>query len=163
MSLLSKTHSQTVSSCSTVMALLYIPVSELVCCTFSTILICPFLIQRIYLSPRSLFLLASSNFLATCIYILFADHSSTSFTYKCTCSKYTSKEGLKLFRLLTMELCFVKKCITGFRSAQCNIHDLSHYMRPCNSCVVSLMWDYSLMYGWPWKHQYQHTSSLVKG
>ena len=39
-SLLSKTHSH--SSCSTVMVLLCIPVSELVSCTFSTIPICPF-------------------------------------------------------------------------------------------------------------------------
>ena len=120
------------SSCSTVMALLRIPVSELVSCTFSTIPICLFLIKRIFhLLVSTLFLLASSNFLATCIYIFFADHSSTSFTYKCTCSKYTSKEGLELFRLPTMELCFVKKCITGSRSALCNMHDLSHYMRPC--------------------------------
>ena len=141
------------SSCSTVMALLCIPVSELVSCTFSTIPICPFLIQS-HLLVSTLFLLASSNFLATCIYIFFADHSSTSFTYKCTCSKYTSKEGLELFRLPTMELCFVKKLMyTGSRSAQCNMHDLSHYIRPCNSYVVALMWDYSLMYGWPWKHQ----------
>ena len=43
-SLLSKTHSH--SSCSTVMALLCILVSELVSCTFSTIpILCPFLIQ----------------------------------------------------------------------------------------------------------------------
>ena len=34
-------------SCSTAMALLCTPVSELVSCTFSTISICPFLIQRI--------------------------------------------------------------------------------------------------------------------
>ena len=143
------------SSCSTVMALLCIPVSELVSCTFSTIPIC---------SSKNFFI-----YFFTCIqqlfsiYIFFADHRSTSLTYKCTCSKYTSKEGLELFRLPTMELCFVKKCITRSRSAQCNMHDLLHYMRPCNSYVVALMWDYSLMYGWPWKHQYRHTSSLVKG
>ena len=144
------------SSCSTVMALLCIPVSELVSCNF---FYNP-LFEFFHLLVSTLFLLASSNFLATCIYIFFADHSSTSFTYKCTCSKYTSKEGRELFRLPTMELCFVKKFITESRSAQCNMHDLSHYMRPC---VVALMWDYSLMYGWPWKHQYRHTSSLVKG
>ena len=70
-----------------------------------------------------------------------------------------------------MELCFVKKkCVTGSRvpSATCmthHMHDLSHYMRPCNIhvYVVALMWDYSLMYGWPWKHQYRRTDSLVKG
>ena len=131
------------SSCSTVIVLLCIQVSELVSCTFSTIPgpICPFLIKRIFhLLVSTLFLLASSNFLTTCIYIFFADHSSTSFTYKCTCSKYTSKEGLELFRLPTMELCFVKICITGSRSAQCNMHDLSHYMRLCNSYVVALMY-----------------------
>ena len=27
------------------------------------------------------------------------------------------------------------------------MHDLSHYMKPCNSYVVALMWDYSLMQG----------------
>ena len=119
------------SSCSTVMALLCIPVSELVSCTFSTIPICPFLIQRIFSFTclHTFFTCIQQLF---SIYIFFADHRSTSFTYKCTCSKYTSKEGLELFRLPTMELCFVKKCITGSRSAQCNMHDLSHYMRPCN-------------------------------
>ena len=138
------------SSCSTVMALLCIPVSELVSCTCSTIPICPFLIHS-FTCLHSFF---------TCIQQLFSySLQSTSFTYKCTCSKYTSKEGLELFRLPTMELCFVKKCITGSRSAQCNMHDLSHYMRPCNSYVVALMWDYILMYGWPWKHQYRHTRS----
>ena len=120
------------SSCSTVMALLCIPVSELVSCTFSTIPICPFLIQR-HLLVSTLFLLASSNFLATCIYIFFADHSSTSFTYKCTCSKYTSKEGLELFRLPTMELCFVKNVLQDLRvpSATC----MTYHMRPCSSSL----------------------------
>ena len=28
--------------------------------------------------------------------------------------------------------------------------------------VVALMWDYSLMYDWPWKHQYRRTGDLVK-
>ena len=46
-----------------------------------------------------------------------------------TCSKYTSKEGLELLRLLTVVLCFVKKSVTGSRSALCNMHDLAHYMR----------------------------------
>ena len=147
------------SSCSTVMALLCIPVSELVSCTFSTIPICPFLIQRIFSFTclHSFFTCIQQHFSYMCIYIFFADHSSTSFTYKCTCSKYTSKKGLKLFRLPTMELCFVKS-ITGSRSAQCNMHDLSHYRRPCNSYVVALMWDYSLcMAG------HGNISSLVKG
>ena len=126
-------------SCSTVMALLCTPVSELVSCTFSTIH--TFLI---HLLVTTLSLLASSKFLDS----LQTIYSSTSFTYKCTCSKCTSKEGLELFRLLTMELCFVKKYVAGSWSALCNIHDLSHYMRPCMHVVV-LMWDYSLMYGWP--------------
>ena len=144
------------------MALLCIPVSELVSCTFSTIPICPFLIQRIFS-----FTCLHSYF--TCIQQLFSymyihDSLQTIAALALpTCSKYTSKEGLELFRLPTMELCFVKKCFTGSRSAQYNMHDLSHYMRPCNSCVVALMWDYSLMYGWPWKHQYRRTSNLVKG
>ena len=38
----------TVHACSTVMALLCIPVSKLVSFAFSTIPICPFLIQRIF-------------------------------------------------------------------------------------------------------------------
>ena len=43
--------------------------------------------------------------------------------------KYTSKEGLELFRLLTMELCFVKNVLQdlGVPCATCMIH----YMRPC--------------------------------
>ena len=59
-----------------------------------------------------------------------------------TCSKYTSKGGMELFRLLTMELCFVNKCVTGPGSALV-----------CRGLVCSSL-DYSLMYGWPWKHQY---------
>ena len=119
-------------SCSTVMALLCTPVSELVSCTFSTIPICPFL-EFFHLLVSTLFLLTSSKFLIIISYMYIHVHESLqtiaalySFTYKCTCSKYTSKEGLELFRLLTMELCFVKKCVTGTRSALCNIHDLYH-------------------------------------
>ena len=63
-----------------------------------------------------------------------------SFTYKCTCSKYTSKEGLELFGLLTMELCFIKKCVTESRSALCNMHDLYHITGGlvCSSLDVGL-------------------------
>ena len=116
-------------SCITVMALLCTPVSELVSCTFSIYVL--FYFKDLLVS--TLFLLASSNFhVATCIYMyMILCRPWQRFTYKCTCSKYTSKEGLELFRLLTMELCFLKICVTGSRSALCNMHDLSHYMRPC--------------------------------
>ena len=128
------------SSCNAVMALLCIPVSKLVSCAFSTIPICPFSIQRIFS-----FTCLHSFF--TCVQQLFSymyihDYLQTIAALALpTCSKCISKEGLELFGLPTMELCFVKKCITGSRSAQCNMHDLSHYMRPCNSYVVALMWD----------------------
>ena len=138
MSLLSKTQSH--SSCSTVMALLYAyQYLSLFSVLFVQSLYVPFF-QRIFSCTclHSFCTCIQQLFSYMCIYIFFAD---TSFTYKCTCSKYTSKEGLEL---LTMEFCFVKKCITGSRSAQCNMHDLSYYMRPCNSYVVALMWDYSL-------------------
>ena len=57
--------------------------------------------------------------------------------------KYTSKEGLELLRLLTINgvLLHKKMCVAGSRIALCNT---SHEAL----CVVSSMCDYSLMYGW---------------
>ena len=98
---------------STVMALLRTPVSELVSCTFSTIPISPFLIQRIFhLLVSTPFLLASSKISYMYIHIHDALQTIAALALP-TCSKYTSKEGLELLRLLTMELCFVKKSVTG--------------------------------------------------
>ena len=101
------------------MALLCIPVSRLVSCTFSTIPICPFL-EFFHLLVSALFLLA--NYL----YMLLLDYISnfiSSFTY----------QGLELMRLLTVELCSIKMCVAGSRSVLCNINarDPSHYMRHC--------------------------------
>ena len=97
------------------MALSCIPVPRLVSCTFSTIPICPFLIQRFFhLLVSTLFLLASSKLhVATCF---FKDYniSATLSAALPTCPiKYTSKKGLELMRLLTVELCSIKMCVAG--------------------------------------------------
>ena len=58
-----------------------------------------------------------------------------------------------------MELCFVKKmCLQdlGVPCAICTTYHITHEAL----YVVALM---CLMYGWPWKYQYRHTGSLVKG
>ena len=94
------------SSWSTVTALLCIPVPRLVSCTFSTIPICPFLIQRI--------------FSFTCLHPFFTCIQQITCSYMLLCGlyqqlylqlylKYTSKRGLELMRLLTVELCSIKK------------------------------------------------------
>ena len=68
--------------CSTVMALLCIPVSELVSCTF---------LQSLYEFKECFHLLISTFF--TCI------------------QQILREEGLELLRLLTMELCLVKNVL----------------------------------------------------
>ena len=82
------------------MALLCIPVPGLVSCTFSTIPICPILIQRF--------------FSFTCLHSFFTCKlhvHAPLWTISATLSelyllvlKYTSKKGPELMRLLTVEL-----------------------------------------------------------
>ena len=104
----------------------------------------------IYLSPL-FFYLRPANFMLIISYMYIHDSLQTiaalySFTYKCTCSKYTSK-GLELFGLLTMELCFIKNVLQnlGVPCATC----MTYITLQEALYVVTLMWDYSLMYGWP--------------
>ena len=85
-----KYHSNRYIQGTTVTCDVYIPVSKLVYCTFSTIPICPFLIQRIvYLSPPFFHLLP-----AKCIHTHSRYHTFT-------------KKGLELMRLLVKS--FLKK------------------------------------------------------
>ena len=85
----------TVHACSTVTALLCIPVSELVSFAFSTIPICPFLIQRIFhLLVSTLFLFAFQHF--ACYLHVHDQHQHLYLSVL----KNTSKEGLELLRLL---------------------------------------------------------------
>ena len=87
----------------------------------------------IYLSLL-FFYLHPANFMLIISYMYIHKHDSLQTIAALalpTCSKYTSKEGLELLKLLTMELCFVKKKCYRIWSALCNMHDLSHFMRPC--------------------------------
>ena len=118
----------------------------------------------IYLSPL-FFYLRPANFMLIISYMyihnIIHDSLQTIATLylQMYLFKYTSKEGLELFRLLTMELCFVTKMCSqdlGVPCATCTTYYITHEAL----YVVALM---CLMYGWPWKYQYRHSGSLVKG
>ena len=73
----------------------------------------------IYLSP--LFFTCIQQLTCTCSFVDYISHFISSFTYLL---KYTSKKGLELIRLLTMELCSIKNkmCVAGSRNVLCNIN-----------------------------------------
>ena len=87
------------------MALLCIPVSELVSFAFSTIPICPFLIQQIFhLLVSTLFLFAYSILCVSYMYMI----STNTFIFL-----NTSKEGLELLRLLINSRALLRKKINA--------------------------------------------------
>ena len=62
-----------------------------------------------FFNLHSAYFMNNDYYLYTCIYMsmILCRHNIIAALAIPTCSKYTSKEGLELLRLLTMELCFV--------------------------------------------------------
>ena len=86
--------------------------------------ICPFLIQRIFsFTCLHSFFTCIQQITCTCFFKDYISNFISSFTYTCPI-KYTSKKGLELMRLLTVELCSIKKCVLHglYRSVLCNIN-----------------------------------------
>ena len=129
------------------MALLCIPVPGPVSCTFSTIPICPFLIQRI--------------FSFTCLHSFFTCIQQITCSYMLLCGlyqqlyqqlylpvlKYTSQNGQAGIDEATNSGALPHKeimCLAGSRSVLRTINAGSITL---HDGIVSLMWDYRLIYG----------------